>query len=163
MGGGFEVSDGLWLAASGILTALIVVAGGWFQSYLTAIQLRDSKAQDYARQDAVAAKADRVVEDLHGTVERVAEQAAVTSAKLDQIHELVNSNLFAQMQEAHSALVQQSVLMQEVIALHTAAGRSPSPEALEAVAVISAKAAELGAQIRDRAKATVLADAKVKP
>lgn len=153
------MSEGLWLAASGILTALIVVVGGWFQSHLTAKQLRESKAQDYARQDAVAAKAAEAAELLLAANERVARQTLEASAKLDQIHELVNSNLSAQMMEAHAALLQQAVLMREVVALHKASGRNASSSAMEAIHIIESRAAELGAQLNDRAKATRIADA----
>jgi hypothetical protein len=63
-----------------------------------------------------------------------AEASAITTGKLNQIHELVNSALTAQMEDAHDALTQQLVLMREVIALHTAAGRTPSPCAVPKLA-----------------------------
>jgi len=170
--------EAVWLA-------LIVAGGALLTTVLNGWQIRRGKTQDYERQDAVAAQAAeaarllearqdaaeaataKAAKDLLAANEQVARQAAeaaaITNGKLEQIHELVNSTLTAQMEEAHAALTQQLVLMREVIALHTAAGRKPSQEALDAVEVIARKVAELGARLDDRAKATVIADAKVAP
>ena len=175
--------DGLWLALSTLLTALIVTAGALLTIWLNGKQLRAGKAQDYARQDQVAAllearqdaaeakaaevadKAEEAAELLLAANERVAHQSAeaaeVTNGKLAQIHELVNSNMTIQMEETHDALAQQLVLMREIIALHKAAGRPPSPEALEAISTLGEKVGELKSQLSDRAKATEVADAKV--
>jgi hypothetical protein len=168
--------------------ALIVAAGAaattLLTTWLNARQIRAGKEQDYARQDqvaallearqdaaevkaeAVATKAAEAARLLLASNERVAHQtvaaAEVTNGKLAQIHELVNSNLTRQMEEAHAALTQQLVLMREVIALHKAAGRPPSKEALNAIDAIELKVAEFGTQLADRAKATEIADAKVR-
>jgi hypothetical protein len=173
--------EAVWIAA-------IVAAGAAVTTLLTtwlnARQIRQGKAQDYARQDQVAAQAAVAAQLLEARQdatearaaeaarlllaanERVAKQSAdaaeVTNGKLAQIHELVNSNLTRQMEEAHAALTQQLVLMREVIALHKTAGRPPSTDALNAINAIELKVAELGAQLADRAKATEIADAKVK-
>lgn len=153
-----------------VWVAVVVAAGAAVSTLLTALltgrQIRAGKEQDWARQDLVAAKAEEAARLLLAANERVAEQTAqaakVTGGKLDSIHELVNSNLSAQMEEAHAALSQQLVLMREVIALHMAAGRKPSTDALQAIAVIERKVSELGAQLADRAKVTEIADAKLK-
>jgi hypothetical protein len=172
------------------IVAVGVVAGPLLLAYLTGRQRSRDKREDWARQDAVAAKAQAVADQakeaaellrtrqdevaaqaaeaarlLLAANERVAiqsgEAAAVVNGKLAQIHELVNSNLTAQMEEAHGALTQQLVLMREVVSLNQAAGREPSPDAIEAITVIEAKVAELHAKLTDRAKATEIADAKV--
>jgi hypothetical protein len=170
--------EAVWLA-------LIVAGGALLTTLLNGWQIRRGKTQDYERQDAVAAQAAeaarlleqrqdaaeaataKAAKDLRAANEQVARQAAdaaaITNGKLEQIHELVNSTLTAQMEEAHGALMQQLVLMREVIALNTAAGRRPSQEALDAIGVIEHKVAELGARLSDRAKATVIADARVVP
>jgi hypothetical protein len=173
-----------------VILAAGVVVGPLLLAYLTGRQRSKDKQEDWARQDAVAAKADAVADQaaeaarllrerqdevatqaaeaarlMLAANERVAKQSAdaaeVVSGKLGQIHELVNSNLTAQMEEAHGALTQQLVLMREVIALHRAAGREPSAEAVEAIALIGTKVGELHAKLADRAKATEIADAKV--
>lgn len=167
--------------------ALIVAAGAatttLLTTWLNARQIRAGKEQDYARQDHVAAQLEARQDAAEAKAEGVAKQAAeaaklllasnklvaeqsahaaeVTNGKLAQIHDLVNSNLTAQMGEAHGALMQQLVLMREVIALHKAAGRNPSKDALDAIEVIERKIAELGAQLADRAAVTATADSKV--
>lgn len=166
----------MWLAASTILTALIVAGGAYATAWLNARQIRQGKEQDYARQDEVAAqleqrqdkaeaKAAQVAELLLASNKRVEKQAAavaeVTDGKLNQIHELVNSTLTSQIEESHGALTQQLVLMREVIALHKAAGRKPSADALESIQVIERKVAELAAKLSDRAAATKIADASL--
>jgi hypothetical protein len=172
--------EAVWLAlivASGALLTTLLT------TWLNARQIRAGKAQDYARQDQVAAqlaerqdaaeakaaqvaaKAEEAAELLLAANERVAAQTAeaaeLTNGKLAQIHELVNSNLTMQMEETHDALVQQLVLMREIISMHRAAGRPPSPEALDAVSALSMKVGELQSRLTDRAKATEVADAKV--
>src|SRR5687767_8500051 len=116
----------LIVAAGAIVTPLLTAA-------LMAHLARKGKEQDWARQDAVAEQAaeaaalllacqsasDEKTEAvarqaaeaaalLLASNKLVAEQAAasaqVISGKLAQVHDLVNSNLFAQMQESHGAL-----------------------------------------------------------
>ena len=164
--------------------ACIVAVGALITTVINGWQIRAGKKQDYERQDAVAAqaavaaalleerqnaaeeKAAEAATLLLAANERVAKQSAdaaeVTNGKLNQIHELVNSSLTAQMEEAYAALTQQLVLMREVIALHTAAGRQPSQDALNAIGIIERKVAELGATLSDRAKATEIADAALR-
>lgn len=155
-----------------VLVAALAVAGTSLPVWLNGRQRRLDKREDWARQDAVAARAEAVAERVAETArvllvsnEHVAEQAASDAAevsgKLGQIHELVNSSLTAQMEEAAAALSQQAVLMREVVALNRAAGREPSPEALDAIATIEARVAELQARLTDRAKSTVIADAQL--
>jgi hypothetical protein len=175
--------DGVWLALSTLLTAVIVTGGALLTIWLNGKQLRAGKAQDYARQDQVAAalaqrqdvaeakaaevaaKAAEAAELLLAANERVAHQSAeaaqVTNGKLAQIHDLVNSNMTIQMEETHGALAQQLVLMREVINMHRAAGRPPSRDALQAIEVLGRRVGELQAQLSDRAKVTEAADAKL--
>jgi len=159
-----------------VLVAALAVAGTSLPVWLTGRQRSRDQRADWARQDAVAAKAEAAIDKaaeraaetarlLLAANKKVAEQAASDAAevsgKLGQIHELVNSSLTAQMEEAAAALSQQAVLMREVVALNRAAGREPSPEALDAIATIEARVAELQARLTDRAKSTQIADAKL--
>lgn len=155
-----------------VVVALAAVAGTSLPVWLTGRQRGRDRREDWARQDTVAARveavADRAAEAARVLLvanERVAEQAAADAAevsgKLGQIHELVNSSLTAQMEEAAAALSQQAVLMREVVALNRAAGREPSTEALDAIDAIDARVAELQARLTDRAKSTKIADAQV--
>jgi len=117
------------------------------------------------RQDAIQKQTAEAAKLLLAANERVAEQSAhaseVTNGKLNQIHELVNSNLTVQMSENHQALMQQFILMKEIIRLNRLAGQEPSQEALDAAKAIAIRINELGAQLNDRAKATEIADKKV--
>jgi len=177
----------IWLA---IIVAVGALFSSVLTSSLNAWQIRKGKEQDYARQDAVAdhlekrqdeiqiqaeekarlleehqQKAEEATQILIESNKLVATQAfestQITYGKLDQIHELVNSSLTSQMEEAHTALAQQLVLMREVIALNAAAGRAASKEALETIKIIELKVAELASKLSDRAKATEIADKKV--
>jgi hypothetical protein len=161
------------------IVALAAVLGASLPTYLSGRQRREEKVQDWARQDAVAAQAAeaaRLLEERQNETERkaaevarqlqaanklVTQQNAVTNGKLAQIHELVNSNLTSQMEEGHASLVQQLVLMREVVRLNHEAGRAPESPALAAIAAIESRVAELGAQLRDRAQATAIANAQV--
>jgi hypothetical protein len=146
--------------------ALIVTGGALLTTLLTtwlnAKQLRAGKEQDYMRQDAVAAKAAEAAQLLLAANERVARQtreaSQLTNGKLNQIHELVNSTMTGQMEEAHAALAQQLVLMREVLSLNKAAGRKPSAGALEAIETIQHKVIELGEKLNIRAKVTQIAN-----
>jgi len=117
------------------------------------------------RQDAIQKQTAETAKLLLAANERVAEQSAhaseVTNGKLSQIHELVNSNLSAQMSENHEALEQQVALMREIIRINRLAGLEPSQAVRDALAAVEARAFELGAQLVDRAKATEIADRKV--
>jgi len=116
------------------------------------------------RQDAIQKQTAEAAKLLLASNKEVAQQAVqaalLTNGKLNQIHELVNSNLSAQMSEAHTALAQQLVLMNEIVRLNQEAGREPSKSALDAIIAIQQRVAELGAQLHDRATATVVADAR---
>lgn len=171
----------VWLGIVVAVGALLTTA---LTTTLNAWQIRKGKDQDYARQDAVAAqaaeaarllearqdaiqhKAEEAAQLLLDSNKRVAVQAArafeITNGKLAQIHELVNSNLTAQMEEAHAALIQQLVLMREVVSLNMASGRKASIESMQAISIIERKVAELGAKLNDRAEATKIADSQLK-
>lgn len=172
-----------WIAISSILTAAIVAAGAYMTTWLNGRMLREGKAQDYERQDAVArqaaeaarllaerqdaaaAKAAEAAELLLASNKRVELQTThaskVVNNKLEQIHVLVNSTMTKQMSDHYVSLRQQLTLMHEVVTMNMAAGRKPSVEALEAIAAIERRITELGAQLDDRAKATEIADAQL--
>jgi hypothetical protein len=163
-----------------IVVALAAVAGASLPTYLAGRQRSKDRAQDWLRQDAVAAKAEeaaillaeqqkkdaasaaQTARLLLAANERVAAQSAAASdetiGRLAQIHKLVNSNLTAQMEQGYASLRDQLILMREVVRLNEVAGRQPDKVALAAIDAIQARIAELGAQLHDRAQATVNAD-----
>jgi hypothetical protein len=162
------------------ITTMIVALAASVPVYLTGRQQRDAQNRTWERQDKVAeqaAEAARLLSErqdktaaaaaetarlLLAANERVAVDtaaaAAETNGRLGQIHELVNSNLTAELVARHAALVQQAILMREVVRLNEAAGRHPDTAALAAIEALDEQVAELGAKLRDRASATVIAD-----
>lgn len=154
--------ESVWLA---VIVAGAAIATPLLTAWLNAKIINAGKQQDYARQDLVAAKAEEAAILLLAANERVAKQtkeaAQITNGRLDQIHELVNSTMTAQMEENHQALAQQLVLMREVISLNSAAGRKPSNDALDAIAKLEHKVQELGDKLRMREEVTRVADSKL--
>lgn len=147
--------------------------------FLTARANRKSKAEDYARQDAVVeaaqkandqiAKAanlvaekllehqkqdraaNRVVTDrLIASDERAAAAAASTDEQLGVIHKLVNSQMTSALQAELDATIREATLMHELSAIKEANGLAPSPGAITAMAVAEAKIAELRITIAAR-------------
>ena len=100
-----------WVAITTIATAIIVAVGTLLTSHMNARQIRKGKEQDYARQDAVAAKAAEAAALLlaaqQANIERTDEVARLaaeadrrTGRRLDAIdaqgkiiHSLVNEKL----------------------------------------------------------------------
>lgn len=143
--------------------AVGIVAPAYLLSRTEKIHREDRQA-DWARQDAVAAKAEaasRAIADRAAEAARllaennmlVAETAKETGKKLDVIHELVNSNMTAAMQSEFEAVTRELAMMREVVELRRAAGQEPGPDALAAIAATQAKLAELDVTLDDRAKA----------
>jgi hypothetical protein len=175
------MQDSVMLALIGVVSTTAVVFSPILLSFLNGRQFAASKREDaeirkaekdqeYARLDAVADKAEATAREaakqaaeaaslLVKSNEAVAETARVTNGKLDVIHQLVNSNMTAAMQDSMGALKAQLVLMHEVIDLKRAAGAVPSPDALTAIAATEAKIVELQAVLTDRERqAKIVAD-----
>ena len=87
-----------------VWVAVIVAVGALLTAGLNAWIIHMSKRQDYARQDAVAAKAAEAVRLLLEANERVAKDTAGAVAKLDQVHVMVNQQR-TDMQRYQTALV----------------------------------------------------------
>lgn len=132
------------------IVAVGVIVGPLFLAWLTGRQRSAEKREDWARQDAVADKVDAVASQARKAAELLRTRQDEVAGKLNQIHDLVNSNLTTQMEEALAALTQQVVLMREVVDLNRAAGREPSRAAIEAIGIIEAKVGELHAKLADR-------------
>lgn len=155
-----------------VLVALIVafagVVGPLFLSYLNGRQRRAERAEDYARQDKVAARVEVAAGKAVKVADKAAEAAALlvesnavaaetaasatadTNRRLDQIHTLVNSNMTAAMQAELDRTQEVLVMLREVMALNEAAGRPPSEDARTRIAVTERKVGELSATLNDR-------------
>lgn len=123
-------------------------------------QHREDRDADWARQDMVAAQAAEAAELLLQNQRAVANSTAETNSQLHVIHTLVNSNMTAAMQAEVDATNREEVMMREVMALNTAAGREITPVALAALSKTQAKIAELEAALADRLKQTNIAEAQ---
>jgi hypothetical protein len=145
------ISEGVWLgmivAATTLVTSTVAPVT---MAIVTARQTRADKKADWARQDAVAKKAEEAAALLLKANERVAENTRLTQNKLDVIHTLVNSQMTAAMQAELDATARELAMMQEVITLKEVAGHIPTAEAISAVESTRAKLAELRARIEDR-------------
>lgn len=155
-----------------IVVALIsAIVGPSVLAFFTGRQRANEKKLDWARQDEVAAQAAKAAtalvegqkeaaELLVVANERVAEAAESTSAKLDVIHTLVNSNMTAAMQAELDATVREVAMMKEVIRLNQVAGSKPSADARATLKATEEKISELKATLSDRLKQTKVAEAQ---
>lgn len=169
-----------------IVVALIVSLGTVLSpallSYLTGRQRRQEKAEDYARLDAVAARAEAIAgaaaaeaaavasqaahaaELLLESNERVAAAAAAaattTTGQLDQIHVLVNSDRTSSLASELAATELALVSMREIVDLKRALGQQPAADAATVIELTEARIAELRAQLSDRRRQTEVADAQ---
>jgi hypothetical protein len=116
----------------GIVAACAGVIGPVFMVWMQGRNRRSEKKVEYEREDAAEARAEK--------------RDGVQSAKLDQIHTLVNSNLTAYMQDTLDTTRAYLALL-----LSTP---TPSSEAHALILATRAKVVELQAQLNDRKKQT---------
>ncbi len=128
-------------ATTGITTTIAPVT----MALITARQARKDRQEDYARQDAVAARAATVARKL-------SDATSTSNIKLDAIHTLVNSNMTAALQAEHDAMVREAAMMQEVIDLKRAAGQEPNELAVAAQMATNQRIAELESVLATRQK-----------
>jgi hypothetical protein len=172
-----EGGDVLWYAA---IIAVSSTASPLLLAYFTNRNKRKERAEDFARQDAVAkqaAEAARLLAERQDAMAskaaeaarllvintaQVAERAKVTIQKLDVIHTLVNSNMTAALQSELDAVTREMAMMVEVGELKQAAGQPPSEEASGAIKATRAKITELTAALADRLKQQEIIDHQIK-
>jgi hypothetical protein len=153
----------LYGAIAAAFTAIAATVSPLLLSRMTAKQLRASKLEDYARQDAVAAQAAeaaRLLLAANDKVARVAEAtAANVDAKLTVIHTLVNSTLTEAKAEQLRAVELHGLALREIVELHKAAGQTQAATRTQAaVDANEAQAAALRAELVDRDTQTAVAD-----
>ncbi len=171
-----------------VIVALIVATPammGLFASPVAVViagrQRRADKLEDWRRQDVVAdrveaaaAAAVKVAEqakkaaaDLLASNAQVAEttreNADNVTARLAQIHDLVNSTLTSALEDQLLARQQLLVLLLKDIARDQVDGVDVLPETLAAVHTIEAVVADLTGKLQDRARQTLLADSNILP
>jgi hypothetical protein len=159
-----------------LIAGVIGLVSPMAMSWLTNRNRHQEKMEDYARQDAVAAQAAKAAALLAGKQDEIAgatreaarllvannERQALASAdigeKLQVIHTLVNSNMTAAMQAEHDATGRELAMMREVIDLKKLSGHEPTANALSAIAKTEGRLDELAAALKDRLKASDMAE-----
>jgi hypothetical protein len=131
-----QVFIALVVAVSSMFGPVLV---GWVAYYIR----RKEKQEEYARQDEVARRVEIVKETTVAA-------RAVMNNKLDEIHELVNSNMTAALLSERSALNGQLTLMYEIIALRRMSRQEPSAETLSTIEDIKTKLATLTDTLKSR-------------
>jgi hypothetical protein len=149
-----------------VIVALIVaVIAPAVLSVLTNRHRRQERAEDYRRQDAVAAQAADAARLLLESNRRVAIQAAeasdITQGQLRQIHTLVNNNLDEVLRAQLVALQRVAELTEEVTAIKGEANIPPDPKAQDVLTALYRQIGELKAQIRDRVSKTAVGESQV--
>jgi hypothetical protein len=152
------MSDPILIAIIAAIAGMGTVFSPLILAHMAARQRRAEKQLDWAREDRVADQAAEAARLLLAANERVAKTAAVTNAKLDVIHTLVNSTLTAAMQAEYDATVRTLALMREVAALKQAAGQEPTDETAVAIDAMQARVTELKVAVDDRLTQTAVAD-----
>jgi hypothetical protein len=163
-----------WLTP--LIVAFGVVVGPLLLAYLTGRQRTRDKREDWARQDAVAAKADAVAEQARVAAELLlaaqkasikrtdevarlaAEAAAQTASKLESIdlqgrsiHTLVNQKLTDVTQQALAATQALLPLLEDAIARTVAGGDLPTSTDLQRIADTRRSIVDLQANLHERA------------
>ena len=144
------------MSAASTLAAVVIAAvvGPLLLSGLNNRHRKDERAQDWKRQDEVAARLAAAQQATTARTEEVAaavaESSAATDGKLDQIHTLVNSQLSTALRNELAALVALAALMADVIEIKRAGGLEPTEEALAALELTKARAAELELVLEER-------------
>ena len=163
----------------------VIVALGAFLSPLLSATITNRAARrvrmdDYARQDEIALRLSNRQDTSEKNAADVASQAAeaarllvasnqkqeqlviVQTAKLDQIHTLVNSNLTAAIQDQCDARSATLVLLEAIVETRRAAKLPDNVEMLAQIELNRLKIVELTKQLADRSAQTMAADSKLK-
>lgn len=159
------MSDPVWIA---LIVAVPAMLSPLLMAWLTNRNRRLEKQEDYARQDAVAAKAaevaklllDRQAEVSAATAEAarllevntqaVSDTAAKTHTQLKVLTGMVDGNFTRLMEAELEAIAHGLVLSRQVIALTFANGHEPPEESLAAIKATEIKIAELKKTIAER-------------
>lgn len=136
-----------------LIAVMVAVIGPLLLSWLNGCQRQAERAEDWRRQDLVAARAAEVAVQAK-------ESADNTNEKLDVIHKLVNSQLSTALKNELEALVRERAMMTELIELKKANGLEPTATAAEAIATSQARITELRGIIKDRTEQQEAIDAQ---
>ena len=126
-----------------VVAAAIACAGPLLLDWRTGRRRALERAEDFARQDAVARKVDQVAADAKvATVE--------TASQLRQIHTLVNSDMTAARQGELDQTRVSLILLRKVVAMAETAGRVATADELAAIEETEKRVTELESILADR-------------
>lgn len=134
------MNDQVYLA---LIVAIPTFLSPLIMAWLTSRNLRKVKEQDWARQDAVAAR-------LKENNESVATLATQSHNQLKVIHRLVNSTLTAALQARLDANKKALALMHQIIEMNRLSGVEPSTDALADIAASEKEVEDLELNIAER-------------
>ncbi len=140
----------VWIALLGFAGLIVTAIGApmLLAHQLNGARLKE-KQEDWAREDAVAAKAEEAARLLVASNERAATSSEQANNKLDIIHTLVNSNMTSAMEAQLVALQGQLVMMNRLAEIE-----DPTIDEAAAIKAVIAQIAELTAALSDRLSAT---------
>jgi|GEM_PF-2731212 hypothetical protein len=131
-------------------TVVVAIVAPVILALILGWQQRRAKREDWAREDAVAAKAAEAARLLLAANERVAETTQVTNDKLDVIHTLVNSNVTKEMEARLEGSRREVAALREIVELRKQSGQDPTEEALAAILSTEEGVHELENDLADR-------------
>jgi hypothetical protein len=165
--------DAVWVVVvASLATSVVSPLVMWWTA-------RSTRVQEWARQDQVAqrtedvaaqaAQAARLLIESNRKIARVQGETAVeaariateASAKLDQIHVLVNSSMTEAMQGELDAIERYLAMMRELIEVKRASGSEPTAAALALVTATQDKLDGLRSSMSDRMAQTEVADGQL--
>lgn len=133
-----------------VILAIVALLGPILTAVVTYWLGRRTKADDYARQDAVAAKVAGAATKLLEADQKRGAAEKVVVGKLEQIHGLVNSKMTEQMELLRVAWEVNLALLR----------RDPSSDP-EVIETLAARLTQLQASLAERAEQSQMASAEV--
>jgi hypothetical protein len=141
------------------ITSGVAVLALLISAFAPGYVISQQKIQDYERQDKVA-EVLRIENEKKALA--VALIAKTTDGKLDTIHELVNSNYTLALQNELDSRSAELIALLEISELKKAAGKAPSAEAVDRIAITRKRIDELQKTLAIRAAEQKIIDEKAR-
>jgi len=152
----------VYLALIGAGVSLVTsVVAPIIHAHLTNAARAKEKAQDWARQDEVARRAEATAAEAKKAVDQVVVAAKVMDGKLDAIHTLGNSGVVAGLQRELDDSETKLVMMKEIIGLRESSGQQPQEGSQAGIVAIEKKIKILKSDLEERARQTTIAESQM--
>lgn len=163
-----QVSDGVTLGLMVFVGGLAATGSPILLAAITNRYNRRTKEQEWARQDLLAARAEKAAADQLAIQHAVEEGVKAANAKLAEVaevakvtHALVNSDKTSAMKEKRDSMARLLLITRELAELHASLGHAPSADLLASMARDQANLEALDAAIVDRLEQQALAEAQI--